>query len=260
MNPIHIIKSIHLDQKQQLQILQLTKQCREHDGISTSYPLDPEDHAVHFLLYNKTPFQETPILLSALSILSYDEETVECTAFTHPDHRQQGYFSMLLERALEEIGDCDILFPVSGSCPDTAATLSALEAELDSCELQMELELSTDRCPCDAPAVLTVSETDPEEDLTVWCLFENSSLSKCLGSCQTSLISETSVCLHHVEILPEFRGCGYGTIFMKKLITALQEQGIKRILLQVSGDNHAAMALYKKQGFRITEALSFYLY
>jgi ribosomal protein S18 acetylase RimI-like enzyme len=47
---------------------------------------------------------------------------------------------------------------------------------------------------------------------------------------------------------------------LEKLFALLAAAGIKKVILQVSGDNAAALALYKKTGFRITETLSYYLY
>lgn len=259
MNQIQILNVSCPDVQQKNDMSELAAICRQHDRISLSCPLAPEDEAQHLLLYGTNEGQHC--LLSTLSMLRYDDETVECTAFTHPDHRRQGYFSELLNRALEWVGDCDILFPVSGRCADTLAVLDSLEAELDSIELQMELDLAENRAgETETDFSLTESCPDLKHDMTKWLLYQNLSEQKLLGSCQTSVISESSVCLHHVEILPALRGRGYGTVLMKRLITALQNQGFSRIILQVSGDNDAALALYKKQGFRITETLSFYLY
>lgn len=255
---IHIMENDCLNEQQIQNILHLVHICRMHDQISLTCPLAPEDEARHFLFYKKTG--DRLYLSGVLSVLRYDAETAECYAFTHPEHRRQGCFSQLLDHALERIGDCDILFPVSGNCPDTLAVLETLGAELDSAELQMELDLSTKTNRSEPDLPLIQSRMDSQTALDEWTLYQDLSCKKALGSCQTSIVSDTSVCLHHVEILPEFRGCGYGSILMKNLIEALQNQGFARILLQVAGDNEAALALYKRQGFRITETLSFYLY
>lgn len=262
---ICIIDSSRLKEQEMQDIQQLVHFCQQHDGISLSCPLDPDDEAQHFLLYGADDGCRR--LFSVLSILQYDGETVECYAFTHPAHRQQGYFSELLAQVLEQTMDCDILFPVSGKCPDTLAALETLEAELESEELQMELELhaeSMDEMQCgnavNPDFTLLPVAADPEEGMTEWTFYQGFSHKKRLGSCRTSVVSDTCICLHHVEILPEFRGLGYSSLMMERLIGALRKQGFARIILQVSGDNHAALSLYKKQGFRITETLSFYLY
>lgn len=254
MNTFTIIKTTHLDHQQLQDLLQLEKLCQEHDHISLSVPTDPDEETIHFLLYNNEK-----ILFSALSLLFYDEHTAECIAFTQPDQRNQGYFSKLLDAALDENEEYDILFPVSGACPDTLAALEHLGAELDSQELQMELDFKEVNEPStNDPCFLSCQTDDPS--LTNWHLSSPQPENLVLGSCQTSRISCTSVCLHHVEILPEFRGRGYGTLLIEKLVQELKSLGISRMILQVAGDNQAAIALYKKQGFRITETLSFYLY
>ncbi len=245
---------------EQQDILQLVSLCRQHDGISLSCPLDPGVPGHHFLLYGNGQ------LLSTLSVLPFDEETAECIAFTHPQHRHQGYFSKLLSCAMEScefLEKCYILFPVSGTCPDTLATLNALEATLENEELQMALNLNN--------VVSETSDISPDFSLhyekcadsgaAVWELtiaIHNQIFS--LGSCQTLKLSGDCVCLHHVEIYPEFRGRGYGTILLRKLIRMLYTKGISRIILQVAADNTAAVSLYQKQGFLITETLSYYLY
>lgn len=239
-------------------IQNLVSICRQRDGISLSCPLDSDDPVQHFLLYGKAR------LLSVLSVLPYDEETAECTAFTHPDLRRRGYFSLLFTRALEVctyLEECDILFPASDSCPDTLATLHALEAELCGEELQMELFFSQAAMFDISPDFSLRSYNTNEELLQKWKLYQNtSSDTRQLGSCQTSFVSETCVCLHHVEILPQFRSRGYGNVLMQLLIREFAESGLERMILQVAGDNEPAIALYKKQGFRITETLSYYLY
>ena len=51
-----------------------------------------------------------------------------------------------------------------------------------------------------------------------------------------------------------------GTAFLGLLLPALAEEGFSRIILQVSGSNAPALALYKKIGFRVMETLLYYLY
>lgn len=82
----------------------------------------------------------------------------------------------------------------------------------------------------------------------------------CLGSCLTTRISDTCVCLHHVEIRKSLRKRGLGTALICGLLAQLPAFGITRIILQVSGDNAPALSLYKKTGFAITQSLSYYLY
>lgn len=86
-----------LTQKQQQEIAELTTFCRHHDGIDLSYPSEEEDLA-HFLAYLPDGH-----LAACLALIPYEDDLMECSAFTHPDDRQQGCFTRLLEEALSRV-------------------------------------------------------------------------------------------------------------------------------------------------------------
>lgn len=253
-----IHQTSHLTTDQQQALLSLVRLCQKHDSLSLSYPIDSEDGvSVHYLLSDSSSH-----LLSALALLSLDDTTYECVAFTHPAHRQKGYFSRLLALALESCQECDLLFPVSGSCPDTLAALKALGAELSHQELRMERELSVS-LPCTPSTQHHAKLLAPESvfsENAIWKLSFSSS-ADVIGSCLTSPVSPGVLCLHQVEIADRLRGQGFGLMLLCQLLTRLQqENGLKRLLLHVSADNLPAVSLYKKTGFRITETLSYYWY
>lgn len=247
-----------------------------------------------FFLFLTRPDGLIPAVLS-LSIL--DEETAECRAVTAPAFRRQGYFSALLEEAETLAGERDLIFPLPDSCADGLAVMRALEAECLSTEYEMACRIppSTDLSgllsPCDASSCTNQNHTFPET--ARWTLIaqkpdsenglflhvreetENSEenpsaffqsatadfrIANSIGSCLTTRISESSVCLHQVEIREDLRGNGFGTILICTLLEQLADFGIKRVILQVSGENAPALSLYKKTGFAITQSLSYYLY
>lgn len=259
MKQRNIIRTDAPDARQIRDIRELTGLCQKLDHTHISCPLDPEEGACHFLFYAVCgTVSHAPALLGICSVVPYDENTAECIAFTHPHVRKQGIFTELLSQAMELFGELDILFPVSEHCPDALAALKAIGAEPNCEEYQMELELHPETRAEKEP--MLSSHTDPQSGLTHWNLHAVSDAGTLLGACQTSVIGDHCICLHHVEVPTEFRGKGYGTILLQALICSLQSSGIRHILLQVSGDNLPALALYRKQGFRITETLSFYLY
>ncbi len=262
---MQIIATEHLNDSQTCEILTLMEACKTKDSIRISLPTDPEDKAAYFLFYENSSGQN--LLVSALSILFYNDQEAECIAFTHPNHRRRGYFEELLSYAQEHcpiLDECDILFPFSGTCPDTMNTFQALEAELCSQEHQMSLDLDTEQTAItnrNTGKDFYLECSTDQNEIANWNFVQNHpETSRLLGSCRTSRISSTAVCLHHVEILPQYRNRGYGTIFLKLLIQNLVKNGCLQIILQVAGDNLPALALYKKQGFQITETLSYYLY
>lgn len=266
--PLHQTKTLTAPQKQE--VLHLVHFCCAFDTLSLSYPVSPEEDAFHYLLYT-----QSGQLLSVLALLPADAFTMECIAFTHPGHRKCGCFSQLLSAALESFPDVDLLFPVSGSCPDTMATLNALDAKLEYQEHQMERSLplsslspASVNTPCyfspESAALLTSSwlqpPSDPFADSACWTLFQSNLPKQTAGSCLTSPAGPDQLCLHQVEIAPNLRGRGYGTALILGLLQFLSKTSIRKVSLQVSGNNTSAMALYKKTGFQITETLSYYLY
>lgn len=273
-----------LSESQIRDVQQLVMLCCRHDQISLSYPVTGavgEEASRHWLIY-----EDSGMLIAILGLVYYEDALAECTAFTHPAFRCQGLFEELLDLALEYCEERDILFPVSGSCPDTSAALQALSAELDFQEFQMEIELTASLAENTLPhqgsdfhftlkknipepslpdiSAPDLSENPEHADLDTWLLFSDAApdmpCKTACGTCQTSPVSDSCVCLHHVEILPQFRRQGCGTALIQMLLSSLYQNGIRRVILQVSGDNTAALALYKKTGFRITETLSYYLY
>lgn len=284
-----ITQTKNLTHSQKSSLLSLAALCCQKDHISLSYPVLPKDNACHYLLTDSHGK-----LLSALAGLPFDSSAMECIAFTHPDHRKRGYFSRLLSLAMKDGEDQDILFPVSGSCPDTMAVLDSLNADLEYQEYKMEYVFpeceslcgsspASNRSALSSPApgtslvppsnilsknaswslLLTDCSASPQKIAKPDCPPAPARLTgfrRSAGSCLTSPVSQDTLCIHHVEILPHLRGKGLGLQLMNQLIYCLQKTHIRRLLLHVSGSNAPAVALYKKTGFGITETLSYYMY
>lgn len=249
-----------LSETQLEELRQLSDSCRIHDNIQLSYPTEEcGDGCCHFLLY-----EDDHTLASALAMLELNHTTSECSAFTHPSLRRRGYFSRLLECALNEWEDRDILFAVCESCPATMAVLRHLGAELESREHQMELDLAPegelmrhDSGAVAASLICRPNITLRERDADIWELREQDNV---IGHGMLTPVSDLCTCLHHVEIAENLRGQGYGSAFMALLLSHLATTNIRKVILQVSDDNQAALSLYRKTGFRFTETLSYYLY
>lgn len=271
-----IIDTPVLTKTQIHEIAQLTDVCCLHDQILLTYPCDEAGNTDdagdagdiggtcrHYLLY-----EEDGTLAAILAMLPLDCQTAECSAFTHPAYRRQGYFTHLLEAAMERYEDYDILFGVPESCRAAKEVLSALGAELEAREHQMELILSESVFSGDSdtgshpiPAAHTglalTHSVEKTSSTATWTLMEGKTP---VGCCLITPVSVTCVCLHQLEISEPLRHKGYGHSFLSLLFPRLAAAGTHKIILQVSGSNPAAMALYQKTGFRITETLSFYCY
>jgi ribosomal protein S18 acetylase RimI-like enzyme len=263
-----LIRTKTLSDAQYSDINKLCADCNQHDKTKLSFPI--EDQTVYFLLYDED------VLLSALSAFSDENDSVECSAFTRPSHRQQGYFSSLLQEMEEEADEKDIIFTVDPSCGDSVKVMEALEAELWYEEYMMELELSSlssspflsSFSSSDSKVTLSPEQWDNQnenknlnnksENKNSKYIFKRNGIP--VGSCQLSF-RDSQIYFYHFEILPELRGKGLGTECFKLMLFKLYElRKNGTVLLQVSSDNMAAMALYQRAGFYITESLAYYLY
>ncbi|WP_085707399.1 N-acetyltransferase [Pseudomonas sp. B35(2017)] len=65
-------------------------------------------------------------------------------------------------------------------------------------------------------------------------------------------VDNDSAFLSDIILLPEFQGKGIGKSFICELVNELGALKISELELRVSPDNHRAMNLYRKLGFRIT--------
>ncbi len=85
-----------------------------------------------------------------------------------------------------------------------------------------------------------------------------------VGFCYLDFRGQSTSYFYGFEITENLRNQGLGGACLSLLLeTCFLRPGsekLKKISLQVSGQNGPAMALYKKAGFQITESLSYYIY
>ncbi|WPU95018.1 GNAT family N-acetyltransferase [Mucilaginibacter sabulilitoris] len=62
-----------------------------------------------------------------------------------------------------------------------------------------------------------------------------------------------SVQLRYLIFLPEYRGVGLGKKLMNEFMAYMRELGYKKAYLWTTNEQHAAIFLYTKYGFRLTE-------
>lgn len=251
-----IIRTKQLDLHQLEDLHALETACRSHDQTSLTFPT--EDGCLFFLLYD----EET--LLSAFSAIFNEFETCSCSAFTLPSCRRRGHFTRLLEELLKESDECDLLFLADDSCADAKHTLDAIGAELLNREHMMELRLPAPSPGPDSRAVKFSPALSPRDEDTLYTIRVNDQPA---GSFHLIFQNET-VYFYGFEIQEPLRNQGIGTRAAAALIEELNRSArpqpedltVSRVLLQVSGDNEPALALYRKLGFAFTETLSYYVY
>ncbi|MCR5703765.1 MAG: GNAT family N-acetyltransferase [Eubacterium sp.] len=70
-------------------------------------------------------------------------------------------------------------------------------------------------------------------------------------------ISNTTVCIHDVEVYEKFRRQGYGTQFLSAVLSDIFEK-YETVILHVTKENLPAYQLYNKLNFQVLEELDYY--
>lgn len=177
-------------------------------------------------------------ICSFLFLCRVGEERWEGTPFTPASFRRRGYFSSILRAACREDaipGEGELVFPVWEDDRETRAVMEAIGAECVGEERLMEKE------------ILGAGSADSTPSLSDAASFS------------LEVYGETA-CLYDFSVRPELRNRGIGRAVLEQLFARLAEEGVKRLRLQVSGDNAPALALYEKTGFRTAETLLYFLY
>lgn len=225
----------------------LTRVCADLEPVPAFFPAED---VLRYYLYFST--DDTLISILAVSRPTDEAHELECIAYTHPDIRKHGCFTALLEACVRDFPETDLIFPVNHASREALFVMDALEAVCLSTDYRMELDL--DRFSSVLRHLnLHLTQMNDES----FQLFEDRK--GLIGHCKTTRFGH-GFCLHHVEIETQYRNKGYAFDMLALLFARLKEMGGRSVFLHVSGSNTAAACLYKKTGFQIVEALSYYLY
>ena len=284
---LHKVSS--LDSSQIRQIQTMVNTCTNTDGTSLSFPFEEAD----LFLY----FEHAGAIVSAIAFIPMEDLLYECSAFTDPGFRGQGLFSELLDAGIDELPeDSELMFYADKKNAAAAAVLDAVGAELDSEEHMMELlpenfsisdrhggQAGSAANTCSSSADIHSESLNIDGTPTLRFRSDHAVIN--------FSVFPSHYYLYGFEVEESCRGKGYGTTFLNTVLSRLLSDNAADsrqsplspelsdriptassadavadstaslpVLLQVSGDNAPALALYKKTGFRITETLCCYLY
>lgn len=272
-----------LTRQQRKDIEELITLCNKTDDLHGSAFLEQELNYYPefpcFFFYYKQKY-----LVSFLSLFFPSSEEVEVSAYTHPDYRQQRYFSSLFQQALSFLSSSPIkrtLFITEPHCISSEKALSSLHAKylysdhfmtlpkyspytVNSCDFSLKPAKKKDLptlSAIHAEAFDTQEEVSKEFISDILCqhsAFCYKFLLKdtIIGLCSVQL-NTSSICLFGVCIEKNFQSHGYGAIMLELLLNDLLSLG-KPITLQVNSLDRPALHLYQKLGFSSTLCFNSY--
>ncbi len=276
------VNRVSPDQKEDMR--ELAKQAAEYESISDELFFDEqlnfdETFNCYYLLYSADR------LLSFLIVFAPTAEEAEITAFTHPQHRQKGYFRMLFERMREELDAYEIgkiLFVCDHRARDAKQMLRALGAEfshseyymqfdpasevkqavsqahlIEAGEMHLEEMIELDRqifneSP-DATAKMIESSVRNEEISTYLLMLDETMIGMC-----SVWKKERTLSVFGLGIHPHYQNQGYGREMMRLLLGQLRMIRDFRIVIEVETGNERALKLYSSEGFRIAVQYDYY--
>jgi len=270
---------------QKQQIRSLVAQCITHDGIP--YTIDFDESFRRAGQYNTFVLQEEGRVLAVLNLFTPSSAEGEVSAFTHPDHRRRGYFSLLLEAAQQELlrrGYHRMLFviPKQSESGRVAAEHAGALFEFSEYLMRLEDDLRKDPVPV-SPVEIRQAEGSDEPDLLILAgiSFGDSpedgarylegtfgvpgrSLSVAVvdgrSVAMASMVTEEDRCyIHGLCVLPAYRKRGIGrTLLEYKIAEAAREYPGRSVELEVAAKNPGALSLYTRTGFTVIERYDYY--
>ncbi|WP_226683383.1 GNAT family N-acetyltransferase [Sutcliffiella horikoshii] len=290
---MEITKTNNLSKKEYQEVVELLETCESFDGfeISTSINLSmfQKGGCTHLYLILAREKEE---LIGFLGLFSFiDPKKMELAGMIHPQYRNQGMFSGLLESAKEitSARDANEVLFVCPAMSDAAIHLALkMEATYVYSKFTMEYHekyhkkydcllqnMSIKKANLSETAIILRLLSDGFDvaptDENLKSLIERNTLNPgfelFLVHIDTTPIAtitvsheEKSLYLSAYAITPTHRGKGYGRAIIEKIVSDIKiRYPEKAIRLDVDVKNEGAIKLYENTGFRVVGGYEYYL-
>ena len=280
-----IYKKNILSDRERAQVKILEKECRYQDGTKRELFLGNEfnfykEMNCFFLLCQNSE------LLAVLIIFAPTKTTAEISAQVLPEQRHNGFFSLLLAAAREELDKYqikEILFINETESRAGKSVLDKWNADLVHTEYHLRFEHKT-KGPFPVSekdltvrlaeqndllqlAILNadvfdasretsanlVNEAFNNDNILSLCIFYGTDL---IGGCNVNIEGQ-SLSLFGFCIAPAYQGRGFGRFFLNHVIDIMEEYS-GEITLEVDSNNKRAYDLYTQNGFSIMAQYDYY--
>lgn len=257
--------------------------CNRHEGLDLPFNLEAGPDWMtspnHFLRY------DGDILVGVVSLQGGRE--VEVSLGVHPDHRRQGIGRSLLHTAGEEAkrrGRSHLLLVCEEASRSGRAFVKAVGGRYRFSEYRMRLDPRTAQAPrsrqdrirlqqaaagdVDLLARLIAVSFDRSEDderariandlqRASHRFFIARANGEPVGSLGVAAF-ERRIYIIAFNVLPQFRGRGYGRQMLAQTVAALRSEAWDEIMLEVATDNRDALAVYRSCGFHEVRSFGYY--
>ncbi|WP_313370799.1 GNAT family N-acetyltransferase [Sedimentibacter sp.] len=231
---------------------------------------DNLNHINEFMLY------EDNKLIGYIGIGSFGGDALEVNGMVHPDYRRKGIFTRLFSLVKDEFykrKSNEMLLLSDNNSTGGIAFIKSLNCEYHHSEYDMNLDMNViheikfddlvfRKVVCDDINKIAkadfefLNESDIEELLLspTYIIKKDDAL---IGKTRLE-INDNIGGIYGLEVLPEYRGKGYGRELLLLSIKELKEKNVEIITLQVETSNKNALNLYKTCGFKENYTMDYY--
>lgn len=219
---------------------------KENKKIQTFFLNNRENNSLPTLYYATINKQ----VVGFISVDCVENIYAEICGFVLPDFRNRKIMSRLFDAFLEDYDECYINTALKAKNSTETDIISHLGFEYVSTEYAMKYDLTKLSFQA-LPSFIQEECTDTDMK---FCLFKNSIP---IGLCMAEHVSSNTICIHDVSIDENFRRKSYSFKMLNHILSYLSGQ-YDYAVLHVTKENTAAVSLYKKLGFEITDSAFIY--
>ena len=223
-----------------------------------------------FMLYDENK------LIGYAGICDFGGEEIEVNGMVHPDYRRKGIFTRLFSLLKDEFNKRDnkaMLLLSDNNSVSGIEFIKNMTDDFSHSEYDMNLDMDATQNESFDNLIFRkaligdinkIKEANFEffsvndiEDISsgITYLLETDNI--IIGKVRLEAIDNNGG-IYGLEILPKYRGNGYGRELLILSIKKLKESNVKIINLQVETDNKNALNLYKSCGFKENYTMDYY--
>lgn len=288
INPLIKLKE-NLDKNDYTDINNLKNICIDYDKtylkLEIDYKLNNADKSSENLnLINEFMFYEGNILVGYVGICSFGGDVLEVNGMVHPDFRRKGIFTRLFSLVKYEFTKRDInemlllcdnnsiggIEFIKSCCKDYHHSEYDMNLDMDETH-KLNYNLVFRQATHEDVKRIEKENFEFFYEYELEGIYGNEKYSCDLSNC-TYVIEVDNVVIgksrleindniggiYGLEVLPNFRGKGYGRELLIQSIKKLKESNVKSITLQVESNNKNALNLYKSCGFKENYTMDYY--
>ena len=260
----------------------LNNACIDYDKIHLKLEIDyklsnGEKYGNNMNKINEFMFYDDNKLVGYAGICDFGGDEIEVNGMVHPEYRRRGIFTRLFSLVKDEFNKRDSKGMLLLSDNNSIGGISFIKRITDDyhhSEYDMNLDMDVihkenfDNLVFRKAAKEDITKIAGENFEFIndndidGILFDSTYVLETgnviIGKVRLEIVDNIGG-IYGLEILPEYRGKGYGRELLIRSINKLKESKVNAINLQVETKNNNALNLYKSCGFKVNYTMDYYI-